>query len=64
MWGKSHEFAGVEEFGKGRREPRRLREPGTYWEYNDVRINRLALSLLRVWRKPLPQVLRDDVTIP
>ncbi len=64
MWGKSHDFFGVEEFGKGRREPRQLREPGTYWEYNDVRINRLALSLLRVWRKPLPQVLRDEIMEP
>ncbi len=64
MWSKSHDFVGVEEFGKGRREPRRLREPGTYWEYNDVRINRFALSLLRVWRKPLPQVLRDEIMEP
>ncbi len=64
MWGKSHDFLGVEQFGKGRREPRELREPGTYWEYNDVRINRLALSLLRVWRKPLPQVLKEEVMQP
>src|SRR2546422_11329038 len=30
---------------KGR--PRPPRPPGTLWEYNDVRVNRLALSLLR-----------------
>ncbi|MCA1636385.1 MAG: serine hydrolase [Acidobacteria bacterium] len=64
MWGKPHDFAGVEQFGKGQRGPRQLREPGTFWEYNDVRINRLALSLLRVWRKPLPEVLRDEVMRP
>jgi CubicO group peptidase (beta-lactamase class C family) len=64
MWGKSHDFIGVEQFGKGRRERRELREPGTYWEYNDVRINRLALSLLRIWRKPLPQVLKEEVMNP
>ena len=27
--------------------------PGAYWEYNDVRVNRLSLSLLKVFRKPL-----------
>lgn len=61
MWGKSHDFVGTKQFGKGRREPRELREPGTYWEYNDVRINRLALSLLRVWQRPLPLVLREQI---
>ena len=43
---------------------RELRDPGTYWEYNDVRINRLALSLLRVLDEPLPQVLRESVMDP
>ena len=38
---------------------RELREPGTYWEYNDVRINRLSLSLLRVLGEPVPAVLRE-----
>ncbi len=61
MWGKSSDFIGVEQFGKGRRKPREIQEPGTYWEYNDVRINRFSLSLLRVWRKPLPQVLKEEV---
>ena len=43
---------------------RRLREPGTFWEYNDVRVNRLALALLLVWNKPLPQVLKEQVMDP
>ncbi|HEV2802421.1 MAG TPA: serine hydrolase [Pyrinomonadaceae bacterium] len=64
MWGKSHDFIGVEAFGRGRRQPRALRPPGTYYEYNDVRINRLALSLLRLWRKPLPEVLRAEIMRP
>ncbi len=64
MWGKSHDFIGVEQFGNGRRDPRALREPGTFYEYNDVRVNRFALSLLRVWRKPLTDVLRDEVMNP
>ena len=64
MWGKSSDFIGVKEFGEGQRKPRPIHEPGAYWEYNDVRINRLALSLLRVWKKPLPQVLREEVMDP
>ena len=43
---------------------RPLRAPGTYWEYNDVRINQLALALLHLFRKPLPQVFRDRVLAP
>ncbi len=34
---------------------RRLQAPGTFWEYNDVRVNRLALALLRVYQRPLPE---------
>ena len=34
--------------GKGRKcDARPLQAPGTFWEYNDVRVNRLALALLR-----------------
>ena len=43
---------------------RKLQEPGTFWEYNDVRVNRLALSLLRVWNQPLPQVLQERIMDP
>jgi len=43
---------------------RQLHEPGTFWEYNDVRVNRLALSLLRVWQRPLPAVLKELVMDP
>lgn len=61
IWGKKHDFVGKEEYGKGERKPRELQAPGTYYEYNDVRINRLALSLLLLWNKPLPEVLEDEV---
>jgi CubicO group peptidase (beta-lactamase class C family) len=64
MWGKSHTFLGQEEFGEGARPPRALHEPGTYYEYNDVRINRFALSLLRVWKRPIPDVFGDDIMAP
>ena len=43
---------------------RELRTPGTYFEYNDVRVNLLAYSLLQVWRKPLPMVLKQMVMDP
>ncbi len=32
--------------------------------YNDVRINRFSLSLLRVWRRPLPEVLKTEIMDP
>ena len=41
-----------------------LREPGSAWEYNDVRVNLLALAALHVWRRPLPQVLKEHVMDP
>jgi len=43
---------------------RRLQAPGTFWEYNDVRVNRLALALLRVYQRPLPEVLKEKVMDP
>jgi len=51
--------------GLGRKgDARPLRAPGTYWEYNDVRVNRLALSLLQVFRRPLPEVFRERIMQP
>lgn len=64
LFGKTHAFLGAEEFGEGARQPRALQPPGSYYEYNDVRINRFALSLLRVWKRPLPEVFRDEVMAP
>jgi CubicO group peptidase (beta-lactamase class C family) len=43
---------------------RDLQEPGSFWEYNDVRVNRLALALLLIWRRPLPDVFRELVMDP
>jgi CubicO group peptidase (beta-lactamase class C family) len=43
---------------------RKLLEPGTNFEYNDVRVNLLAYSLLQVWRKPLPAVLKEKIMDP
>ena len=43
---------------------RELNKPGTVYEYNDVRVNLLAYSLLQVWRMPLPMVLKEKVMDP
>lgn len=57
-------------FGKRDRQDRRkginreLEEPGTFYEYNDVRVNRLSLSLLRLFERELPDVLRDELMDP
>ena len=51
--------------GRGRKgNVRALRAPGTYWEYNDVRVNRLGLALLRVFRRPLPEVFAERIMAP
>jgi CubicO group peptidase (beta-lactamase class C family) len=70
LWGKPDTIdhnrdVGKVELGasdKGR--PRTLQPPGAFWEYNDVRVNRLSLSLLRLFREPLPAVLAREVTGP
>ncbi len=39
-------------------------EPGSTYEYNDTRVNVLALAALQVWRRPLPEVLRERIMDP
>jgi CubicO group peptidase (beta-lactamase class C family) len=34
------------------------------YNYNDVRTNVLALATLNVWRRPLPQVLKETIMDP
>ena len=43
---------------------RKLYPPGERYKYNDVRINVLALATLHVWRRPLPDILREEVMNP
>jgi CubicO group peptidase (beta-lactamase class C family) len=64
LWGKNADFVGEEQFGRGKRQPREIRDPGTFYEYNDVRINRLALSLARLFKESLPQVLKENIMDP
>lgn len=43
---------------------RPLQAPGSYWEYNDVRINQLSLALLHLFRRPLETVFRQEILQP
>jgi len=43
---------------------RELQAPGNFWEYNDVRVNVLGLSLLHAFKRPLPEVLKERVMDP
>lgn len=43
---------------------RKREKPGAVFEYNDVRVNALALAVTSVWRKPLPQVLKTFIMDP
>ena len=64
LWGKpdwADRPSGVDE-AEWRAVPRH--PPGSHYEYNDVRINVLALAALQVWRSPLPQVLRERIMDP
>ena len=47
---------------KGTRRP--MKKPGTFYEYNDVRVNRLSRSLLQVFKEPLPSVLKRRIMDP
>jgi len=56
-------FQGTTATGK-KGDPRPLQMPGTFWEYNDVRINQLSLALLHLFGRPLPEVFREAVMQP
>ncbi len=63
LWGKpdwaDRPSENAAEWGK-----RPRNKPGTVYQYNDVRTNALALAALNVWRRPLPQVLKENVLDP
>ncbi len=67
LFGKSDEIdrgRNLNVEGQGNKGVRPLRSPGTYWEYNDVRVNRLSLSLMRLFGRPLPEVFRERIMNP
>jgi CubicO group peptidase (beta-lactamase class C family) len=69
LWGKPdlidrHRSVGGRPAAGKKGTHRDLQAPGSFWEYNDVRVNRLSLALLRLWRRPLPEVFRELVMEP
>ncbi|MBK5926998.1 serine hydrolase domain-containing protein [Rhodobaculum claviforme] len=69
LWGKPDSVDRNRQIGPGavntaKGSARTLAAPGTHWEYNDVRVNRLSLSLMQVFRAPLPEVLEDAIMRP
>ncbi len=63
LWGKP-EWADRPSNNPAEWMTRKRNAPGTVWEYNDVRVNALALAITSVWRKPLPQVLKTLIMDP
>ena len=63
LWGKP-EWADRPDSDASSWGTRARKAPGTSYEYNDVRVNALALAALNVWRRPLPQVLAEYVMDP
>ncbi|MEM7056309.1 MAG: serine hydrolase [Pseudomonadota bacterium] len=70
LWGKADRIDRNRSLDTAPGEPsmkgthRDLAKPGTFWEYNDIRVNVLSLALMRVFRRPLPEVLRDRIMDP
>ncbi|MDP3547415.1 MAG: serine hydrolase [Phreatobacter sp.] len=54
--------AGADNSRKG--EKRELKTPGTFYEYNDVRVNVLSYALLRRFGRALPEVLKERIMDP
>jgi CubicO group peptidase (beta-lactamase class C family) len=46
------------------RRNREMHEPGTFYKYNDTRVNVLALAALYVYGEPLPEVLKTSIMDP
>ena len=69
LWGKSDQVDHFRQVGAGgdnsrKGDPRPLQRPGSFYEYNDVRVNLLALCLLHRFGRGLPDVLRERVMDP
>jgi CubicO group peptidase (beta-lactamase class C family) len=64
LWGKPDWGDRPEGDNPAAWQQRTLWEPGTHYKYNDVRVNAMALAALQVWRRPLPEVLRENIMDP
>ncbi|MDQ1090047.1 serine hydrolase [Siphonobacter sp. SORGH_AS_1065] len=63
LWGKP-EWADRPSANASEWRTRPRNKPGSTYEYNDVRVNALALATTSVWRKPLPEVLKTHIMDP
>lgn len=63
LWGKP-DWADRPEADATKWLNRKRNIPGSEYEYNDVRVNALALAATSVWRRPLPQVLKEQIMDP
>ncbi|WP_082767319.1 serine hydrolase domain-containing protein [Bosea sp. PAMC 26642] len=69
IFGKSDQVDHNRQIGPGadnsrKGQARALQTPGSHYEYNDVRVNLLAYCLLRRFRRPLPEILRERIMDP
>jgi len=69
LWGKPdlidrNRDLALEGRGKAKGTHRDLAPPGGFWEYNDVRVNRLSLALLRRFGRALPDVFAERIMRP
>jgi CubicO group peptidase (beta-lactamase class C family) len=63
LWGKP-EWADRPSQNAAEWTTRARKQPGTAYEYNDVRVNVLALAATNLWRRPLPEVLQEHLMGP
>ncbi|PZX47819.1 serine hydrolase domain-containing protein [Algoriphagus chordae] len=63
LWGKP-DWADRPREGAKEKRARPQNAPGSVYEYNDTRVNVLALALMNIWRKPLPKVLKEHIMDP
>jgi len=63
LWGKP-DWADRPSGEAADRITRQRNEPGSVYEYNDTRVNLLALAGTNLWRKPLQEVLKEELMNP
>jgi len=69
LWTKPDQVDRNRHVGPGARDsvkgsPRKLKSPGRYWEYNDIRVNLAALCLTLLFGRSLEEVLREHIMDP
>ena len=63
LWGKP-DWADRPERQRIRMDDASAQQVGHVYKYNDTRVNVLALAALNVWRRPMPQVLKETIMDP